>query len=305
MQNLFPFIRYTKFWIAFSLVLIFAGFGGMALNQVRHGSPFNMGIDFTGGTLMEFRFENNTETLGNDLGATINAAIPDTVSQITKTDQDTYLVHGRPLSEDQLKQLQAAVGTSHGQFEMLRFITIGPKIGASLQRNAAIALLIAFAAIVFYIAYAFRHVPRRVSAWRFGICAIIALIHDVLVTLGVFALMNFEVDALFITALLTIIGFSVHDTIVVFDRIRENLKNQGRDQTFGDIADISLNQTLGRSINTSVSTLFPLVALYFLGAPSLQVFVFALIVGIVIGTYSSIFIASPLLTLWEERQRVR
>jgi preprotein translocase SecF subunit len=117
--------------------------------------------------------------------------------------------------------------------------------------------------------------------------------------------MGYEVNSLFITALLTVLGFSVHDTIVVFDRIRENLQKQTRNDTFGDIADISLNQTMGRSINTSLATLFPLVALYLWGAPSLRVFIFALIVGITVGTYSSIFIASPLLTLWQERMRDR
>jgi preprotein translocase SecF subunit len=131
------------------------------------------------------------------------------------------------------------------------------------------------------------------------------LVHDILITLGAFALLGFEVDAFFITALLTIMGFSVHDTIVVFDRIRENLKNQSRDETFGQIADKSLNQTLTRSINTSVSTLFTLVALYFLGAESIRIFVFALIIGILVGTYSSIFIASPILTIWQERRRLR
>src|SRR5690606_2888898 len=127
------------------------------------------------------------------------------------------------------------------------------------------------------IAYAFRKIPKRVSPWRFGFAAIFALVHDVLITLGVFALLGLEINAFFITALLTIMGFSVHDTIVVFDRIRENLKSQTREQSFGDIADISLNQTLARSINTSVSTLFPLLALYIWGAPSIQTFVLALI----------------------------
>jgi preprotein translocase SecF subunit len=155
------------------------------------------------------------------------------------------------------------------------------------------------------LAYAFRKVPKRVSPWRFGICAVVALLHDVLTTTGVFALMGYEVDALFITAILTVIGFSVHDTIVVFDRIRENLKFQGRDESFAQVADLSLNQTLSRSINTSVSTLITLAALYVLGAPSLKTFLFALLFGITIGTYSSIFIASPLLVLWQGKKGIR
>ncbi len=156
---------------------------------------------------------------------------------------------------------------------------------------------------MFYIAYAFRKIPKRVSPWKFGFSAIVALAHDIVITLGVFALLGYEVNVFFITALLTIMGFSVHDTIVVFDRIRENLKGQTSKQSFGDIADISLNQTLARSINTSVSTLFPLLALYIWGAGSLRTFVFALIVGILVGTYSSIFIASPVLTLWQGKRK--
>ena len=172
-----------------------------------------------------------------------------------------------------------------------------------MKTKAITALVVALIAIVFYLAYAFRNVPKRVSPWKFGVCAVVSLAHDVLTTIGIFALLDYEINALFITALLTLIGFSNHDTIVVYDRIRENLKHQNRDQSFAEIADISLNQTLSRSINTSLSTIFPLVALYFFGAQSLKHFVFALIFGIFIGTYSSIFIASPLLTLWQERGR--
>jgi len=209
------------------------------------------------------------------------------------------------MSEEQLQAVQASVEAEIGSFELLRFNTIGPKIGDTLKRKALIALGIALVAIVLYIAYAFRKVPKKVSPWRFGFSAIVALAHDIIITLGVFALLGLEVNAFFITALLTIMGFSVHDTIVVFDRIRENLKKQGRDDTFGDIADISLNQTLTRSINTSLSTLFPLVALYIWGAESIKILVFALIIGIFVGTYSSIFIASPILTIWQERRRLR
>lgn len=301
----FSFIKHTKIWFIVSSLAILIGLGAMVNNKIQYGQFIHLGIDFTGGTLMELKFEEITENQPQLLGDAINSAAPNTVSQITTTDQDTYIVHGKDISEEEYDAVTSAISEKLGTYEEIRFTTIGPKIGATLKRKAMTALFIALIAIVLYIAYAFRRVPKRVSPWRFGMCAILALVHDVLITLGVFALLGFEVDAFFITALLTIMGFSVHDTIVVFDRIRENLKTQTRDETFGHIADRSLWQTMSRSINTSVSTLFTLVALYFLGAESLQIFVFALIIGIFVGTYSSIFIASPALTIWQERKRLR
>jgi preprotein translocase subunit SecF len=301
----FRFIKYTRFWLTLSAVVILIGIGGMVSNKVNHGQTLNLGIDFTGGSLLEYSLEKNKTVDPLTLRETIETALPGSVSQVTVTDKNTHLVHARNFNEAELAQVETAVTAKYGESELLRFTTIGPKIGETLKRKAVIALAVALVAIVLYIAYAFRYVPKRVSPWRFGFCAIVALLHDVLITIGIFALLGFEVDALFITALLTIMGFSVHDTIVVFDRIRENLKKQSRDDTFGDIADVSLNQTLARSINTSISTLFPLLALYIWGAPSLRVFIFALIIGIFVGTYSSIFIASPVLTMWQERNRMR
>lgn len=301
----FSFIKYTKLWFVISTILILIGVGGMIQNKMNTGHFLELGIDFTGGTLMELKFDEKGEDTVNVLRESIDSIVANTVSTITETNEETFIVQGKDLTNEQYESVKGNIRSDLGEFEEIRFTTIGPKIGETLKRKAVIALTIAILAIVLYIAYAFRKVPKRVSPWRFGVCAIVALVHDVLITLGVFALLGFEVDAFFITALLTIMGFSVHDTIVVFDRIRENLRDQGRDDTFGTIADRSLHQTLTRSINTSVSTLFTLVALYMLGAESIQVFVFALIIGIFVGTYSSIFIASPVLTIWQEKKRLR
>ena len=301
----YKFIKYTKIWFAISGLAILLGIGAMVNNQRKDGAALSYGIDFTGGAIMELTFEGGKTPESSVVYDAIETAYPDSVSQITTTDQDSYIIQTKDMTEQQLQEVSASIRERIGGFELLRFNSIGPKIGATLKEKAIIALSIALIAIVLYIAYAFRKVPKRVSPWRFGFSAIIALAHDILITLGVFAIMGYEVNAFFITALLTIMGFSVHDTIVVFDRIRENLKKQGRDDTFGDVADISLNQTLGRSINTSLSTLFPLLALYVWGSESIRVFVFALIVGIFVGTYSSIFIASPILTIWQERKRLR
>lgn len=301
----YKFIKYTKVWFTVSTIAILIGIGAMINNKMTIGSALVYGIDFTGGSIMEFEFDEGLTPATNEVYDAIETAYPQSVSQITVTDKNTYIVQSKDMSEEQLQAVHESVTTSVGSYELLRFNTIGPKVGDTLKEKALIAIGIALVAIVLYIAYAFRKVPKKVSPWRFGFAAIVALAHDIMITLGVFAILGFEINAFFITALLTIMGFSVHDTIVVFDRIRENLKKQGRDDTFGDIADISLNQTLTRSINTSVSTLFPLVALYVWGAEAIRIFIFALIIGIFVGTYSSIFIASPVLTIWQERRRLR
>lgn len=190
--------------------------------------------------------------------------------------------------------------------EELRYENIGPVIGETLKKNALISLGLAVLFIILFITFAFRKMPQTVSSFKFGLTAVVALVHDVIVIVGVYALLgyflNVEVDTLFVTALLTVMGFSVHDTIVVFDRVRENLfRSRGR--TFGEIANDSINQTLARSINTSVTTLITLIALFILGGASIKWFVFALIIGILIGTYSSIFLATPLLVVWHKKKQ--
>lgn len=303
MKKQFSFIQYTWLWFSVSLVAILIGVGAMINNQLNTGQLIKLGIDFTGGTLMELRFKEAEGNQSEALTRAINEVLEGAVAQITVTDKETYIIQAKDFTNEQYEQVKTNITEEIGTFEEIRFNTIGPKIGETLKRKAFIALLIAIVAIVLYIAYAFRKIPKRFSPWRFGFSAIVALVHDIIITLGIFALLGFEVDAFFITALLTIMGFSVHDTIVVFDRIRENLKHQTREDTFGDVADVSLHQTMMRSINTSVSTLFTLVALYYFGAESIKIFVFALIIGVVVGTYSSIFIASPVLTMWQEARR--
>ena len=174
-----------------------------------------------------------------------------------------------------------------------------------MKSKAVKSIIIVLLFIVFYIAYAFRKISKPVASWKYGISAIVALTHDILIITGVFAVlghfMRVEVDSLFVTALLTILGFSIHDTIVTFDRTRENLfKND--DKPFEEIVNISVNQTIVRSLNTSVTTLFVLLAIYIFGGESIKNFVLALILGVIIGTYSSIFVASPLLVIWNRKK---
>lgn len=222
---------------------------------------------------------------------------------VVPTSEGNFIVRIKHISNETHDFILAKLQTQFGDLEEPRFTTVGPTIGSTLKRKAGWALGIALVMMVLYIAFAFRKVPKHINPWRFGFCAIAALVHDVLIVSGAFillgTLLHIEIDALFITALLTIIGFSVHDTIVVFDRLRENLKFQQRGETFDDVANKALNQTIGRSINTSLTTLFTLTALFAFGSLSIKYFVLALIIGVLVGTYSSIFTATPLLVAWK------
>ncbi len=197
-----------------------------------------------------------------------------------------------------LDDLSKFKGAKQEQFE-----SIGPTIGAETTINAIWAVVVASLFIVLYITWSFRKIPKPASSFRFGVCAVIALVHDVLVVIGIFAILGHffgvEIDSLFVTALLTVIGFSVHDTIVVFDRIRENLKRVSG-LSFDQVVNESILQTLDRSLNTSLTVVLVLFALLLFGGESIRWFVVALLVGVISGTYSSIFNASPLLVLWQE-----
>ena len=205
-----------------------------------------------------------------------------------------------------LIEIREDLNNKLGKVEELRFETVGPVIGQESTRNAFKAVIAASIAIIIYIAASFRQIPKPYSPWKFGVAAVLALIHDVLVVIGIFSLLghffHVEIDSLFITALLTVMGFSVHDSIVVFDRIRENLRKMSG-EPFDRIVNASLVQTLARSLSTSLTVIFTLFALLLFSGESNRWFIVALLVGITSGTYSSIFNASPLLVIWEERKK--
>jgi preprotein translocase subunit SecF len=256
-------------------------------------SGLKLGIDFTGGALLEYHFEKNVAK--TDL---------EKYGFVTPEEKNTYIIRTKPLEHEQLQSLKKELEQSFGKFEVRREENVGPTIGKELEQKALIAVVLAGVMIILYISWAFRKVPKPTSSWRFGVAAIVALIHDVLVVVGVFAILgkflNVEIDTLFVTALLTVIGFSVHDTIVVFDRIRENLPKY-LSRSFEEVADISITQTLARSLNTSLTVVFVLLALLLFGGESIRWFVVALLIGIISGTYSSIFNATALLCFWEEK----
>ncbi len=263
----------------------------------------NFGVDFAGGSLMEVKFDNYQVTVTevqdslkevNLQGLTIQ---PTQDSVILRFKEDSEEVHQAVLSG--LQKLAAEKETTMTE---LQFDSVGPTVGQELKSKSFNTAVVVLLAIVFYISMAFRKVSRPVASWKYGVTAIIALIHDVIITLGVFSFLEhfygIEVNTPFIAAILTVLGYSVSDTIVVFDRIRENLpKSQ---DNFEDTVNRSINQTMVRSINTSFSSILALVAILFFGGSTIKDFALALVIGIFVGTYSSIFIASPVLVLWEK-----
>jgi len=276
------------------------------------------GIDFTGGSLMEVTFSNERPT---------NAQVRDSLSQleidlgepvIQPTGEKGMIIRVKYMDENSHQQVLAKLRESFeaetdeeaGKVENKvweeRIEAIGPAISAHLKSRAIYAVIAVVIAIVVYVAYAFRRVSRPVKSWKYGIAAVIALVHDVTLTMGIFVLLgkyfNVEVGIPFVVACLTILGYSVNDTIVVFDRVRENLIKRSADNFF-EMVNLGINETFARSINTALTTLIVLFSLFLFGGESIKYFALALIVGIGFGTYSSIFLASPLLVVWEELGR--
>jgi preprotein translocase subunit SecF len=288
-------IRYKKIFIGASAILMLASIVVTAMFGL------NLGIDFTGGTIIEVRYQGERPTLEVFESALATLGIED--PSIRPTDEDGYIVRTIELSDTQRQDISsyfAGVGST-----IERFNAVGPVIGKELRNKSYVAIIVVSLAIVLFVAFAFRAVSRPVSSWKYGIIAIIALIHDIIIPTGVLAILGqtsgLEVDVLFVMALLAILGYSVNDTIVVFDRVRENLQlnnDAHRKEPFEIVVGKSLQQTYARSINTSLTTLTVLLTLFVIGGVAIHTFVLTLIIGVVAGTYSSIFLASPMLTLF-------
>lgn len=296
----------TKLWFSISSLLILISLIFFGLNISKNGSFINYGIHFTGGSMVELELDDESKSSLDIRSAFDNFS--DYSPQIQETQAKTFNIKMKSLSQEEHENLIDNLSSSLGGITEKRFITIGPSVGETMKSKAVWALVIALVAIVIYIAYSFQEVRKSISAWKLGFSAIIALTHDILLTLGLFSALGYfygvEVDMLFITALLTIMGFSVHDTIVLFDRFRENIRLAKASETLDETGEKSVQQSLSRSINTSVSTLFPLIALivplYYFAFESEMYFILALIFGIIIGTYSSIFLATPVVIMWSK-----
>ena len=285
-----------KWWFfILSLVLILPGLLSLYLYGLRFG------IDFTGGTLFEYQFDSD---ISQDELKQVFIDNKIEVSSIILSEQNSVIIKSKPSEELIISSMKSKLALKYGEVKELRVESVGPVVGGETTKNALFALVLATLMIILYIAFSFRKVPKPASSWRFGVVSVVALLHDVILLVGVFSILghflNIEIDILFMTALLTVIGFSVHDTIVVFDRIRENLPKH-LSKSFTSVADISIVQTLGRSLNTSLTVVFVLFALLLFGGESIRWFVVALLVGIISGTYSSIFNATALLVVWEEK----
>ena len=288
--------RYLYFLI--SALVISLGVIAMAYTWSTTGSPLPLAIDFTGGSSWEIRFDQPVRPL-QVREIFESQGFGDTAVQILGGDARTVLIRFDHVDEVQKGSLQSQMVEQLGALAELEFRTVGPVIGQEVTRAAGTAVLAVSLAIVVWIVIAFHRVPH---AFRYGVCAIVAMLHDVLITAGAFAvlglLVGWQVDALFLTALLTVIGFSVQDTIVVFDRIRENLPKR-RGEPFETIVNRSLLETLHRSLATQLNAIFILIAILLFGGATLQQFIATLLIGMLSGTYSSIFTAVPLLVVWE------
>lgn len=285
-----------KIWFSLSIIGVIIGIIAISL------FGFKTGIDFAGGTILEIQVTKSQDSGIDNKLVIINSykELVDLDVAVQTVEENRYMIRSKQLSNDQKNEILTHLQESFVSVEELRFESVDPTISYDIVRKAILAVILAVLAILFYVAYTFRKIPKPLSSWRFSIAAIIALMHDMIILLGVYAIVSkyfgAEVDGLFITALLTLLGFSVHDTIVTFDRIRENLhRRAGEDVNI--IINDSVVETIVRSINTSFTLLLVLVAMFFFGGNTLKFFTLALIVGVLVGTYSSIFIAAPVL-LW-------
>ena len=281
----FDIAGHRKIWFLISLVLIIPGFICMGVRG------FNFGIDFTGGTIMDLRFEQPV-TLSDVRSSLAKYDLDGSTIQLSGAESgiessENVMIRTVDLEENQRKEVMASLTQDVGSYTVLREEKVGATIGGELITNAVLALVISWALIILYVAYRFE--------WRFGVSAVLALIHDIIIVLAVFSFTQRQIDSSFIAALLTIVGYSINDTIVIFDRIRENLKLHFR--RGGDIDELvnrSIYQTLTRSLYTVFTVLFTTFALYWFGGETTKDFAFALLVGFASGCYSSIFIASQL-----------
>ncbi len=295
---MFQLVQKRRWYFLVSALLIVPGLIAMIYSAIATGSPFRLGIDFTSGTLLELRFEQ--AVVAGDVRTTVLANGVDEATVQMVGDDRTVSIRTKTMEVAQKEQLKAKLTEAYGPAAELRFDSVGPTIGQETTRAAGLAILAAAVAILIFVAIAFRKVPNAI---RYGVCAIVKMFHDVLVILGLASILGllagWEVDSLFLTAMVTVVGFSVQDVIVVFDRIRENIRRR-RGEPFETIVNRSLLETLHRSLATQLNAIFVMVAIIFFGGVTIRQFMIVMLIGMVSGTYSSLFFAVPLLAVWEQ-----
>lgn len=282
-------IKHRSIFFIISIVLFSLSIASLAINK------WNYSIEFTGGALLELSYPDKPDV---DLVKGAVEKINLGSAQVQAAGDNGVIIRTKDLTEEERQSLVKAASLGEDT-KILRFSSYGPSVGAEMRQKSYMAIFAVILGIVLYIAYSFRRVSKPVSSWVYGLVTIVALLHDVIIPAGIYVMMSainpsIQIDILFVTAILTVLGFSVHDTIVVFDRTRENLRLTGN-QSFTATVGKSVEQTFVRSINTSLTVLFISAALFFFGGETTKYFAFTLGIGIIFGTYSSIFIASPLL----------
>ncbi len=315
-KHLVHVVKFRWWWMALTTLLLVPGIIAMIYSSVTYPNhaPLKVGIDYTGGTILQYGIvEKVTNNDLTKIRETLEEkGIENPYLQILNVNSDqqkntaseiqsiisvrTKFIDKNSTDGDKITEVMQE---QYANPELMSVSSVGPTMGKELFKNSLIAVTLAFLGIVAYLSFRFR--------FDYALAAILGVLHDVLFVVGIFSILgllyNVQIDGLFITAILTVIGFSVHDTIVVFDRIRENLRYYSKKMSFGEIVDASVNQTLTRSINTSFTTLITLLALYFFGGVTTRDFVLAMILGIIIGTYSSIFFCSMLVDFWNDKQQ--
>ena len=305
-------VKYRVLWMCISAILLLPGIAAMVYSMITYPThtPVKVGIDYTCGTILQY---GTKETVASDdlaktrqsldkIGVTNAYLQVLNVNPTQENDNIKSIVSIRTKFIDEGSDLAAeitnAVQKEYKNAELVQVTSVGPTLGKELFKMSILALALAIVGMILYISFRFK--------FEYAVAAILGLVHDVLFVLGVFSILgifcNVQVDGLFLTAILTLIGFSINDTIVTFDRIRENLRYYGKKMTYGEIVDASVNQTLARSVNTSLTAFITLAALYFFGGVTTKDFVLAMMIGVVVGTYSSIFFCSMLVDFWEERK---
>lgn len=311
-KNAVHVVKYRVVWMVLSALLLLPGIAAMIYSMVTYPthSPVKVGIDYTGGTILQY---GTPETVSSDQLAKTRESLADLgvtnsylqVLNVTPTKENNNMksilsIRTKFIDEgsDLASNITNLVQKEYKNSELVQVSSVGPTLGNELFKKSMIALVLAILVMIAYISYRFK--------LEYAIAAILGLVHDVVFVIGVFSLLgifcNVQVDGLFLTAILTVIGFSINDTIVTFDRIRENLRYYGKKMTYGEIVDASVNQTLARSVNTSLTTFITLAALYFFGGVTTKDFVLAMMLGVVVGTYSSIFFCSMLVDFWNEKK---
>jgi len=315
-------IQKRNIWLSISGILIAISIAAISVWGLKFG------IDFTGGALMEVKYEENRPAVAEVQNALQNLNLGSLIVQTV--DENGMILRFQDASEEKHQAVKEALADLAGSseekvhnleitgaeglevvmnkpanFEELRYDSVGPTVGEELKKKSINAILLVLIAIVLFVAYAFRRVSKPVESWKYGVAAVIALFHDVIISLGAFAFLGkfwgIEMDSSSVAAILTVLGYSVNDTIVVFDRLRENLPRSSED--FEGTVNISLNQTMVRSIYTSMTVILVLLAIVFFGGESIRGFAAVLAIGIFAGTYSSIFVASPILVIWEKLRK--